>query len=110
MEWVAEVHVQIGPTEEPPQRFLRAFLAGFIAGVEAHGARDAALLDVPDDLTMYANPGCRIGYRLDADDEAAAQRIADDEFFPAGLRSGVAAVPPQLREFGWMASTKVRRG
>jgi hypothetical protein len=107
MDWIAEVHVQVGAEDAPPPPGLGAFLDGFVAGLNAHRTRQATLLEVPADDLMYANPTRLIRYVLQAVDEEAAQRLADEEFFPAGLKAGVAAVPPELRELGWMGYTEV---
>ena len=57
---------------------------------------------------MYANPTRHVCFRLSAPDATEAERLAKNEFFQAGLDRGVAAVPPDAREFGWFVSWDVR--
>ncbi len=78
-----------------------------MAGLRAHGARRPILLQPGRDDEMYDNPTRRVRFRFHAINRDQALERAEEEFFQAGLRSGVAAVPAESREFGWSAMTEV---
>lgn len=77
--------------------------------MKTHGARRPTLLEPLVEEAMYANPTRHVRYGLAAPDEDQALRLAQDEFFQTGLNAGVNALPADARDFGWFASTDVRR-
>lgn len=108
-EWIAETQIQIDDPQGGVWPHLGGFLEGFAAGVRAHGAKTATVL--PRDTALQALHGSsdgRVSFRFHAADESEAERLAEEEFFQAGLNSGAAAVPAEARPYGWFAGTEIR--
>ena len=109
MEWVGDARIQVGAYEAPTPAQVAPFLAGFVHGLATHTAvREAELVEVDAfNAADSSNPTRHVGFRFLAESHEAAERLASDELRHTGLRAGMEALHPSLRQFGWAVSINV---
>jgi hypothetical protein len=109
VEWVGDAQIQIGAYEAPPPAQVAPFLAGFVDGLATHAAvREAELVEVDAfNAADSSNPTRHVSFRFLAESQQAAERLASDELRDIGMRGGMEALDPSLRQFGWAVSIDV---
>jgi hypothetical protein len=109
VEWIGDAQIQIGAYDAPPPAQVAPFLAGFVDGLATHAAvREAELVEVDAfNAADSSNPTRHVSFRFLAESHEAAERLASDELRHTGLRAGMEALDPSLRQFGWAVSINV---